>query len=360
MPLIILLLLVGAPQQSPPADDAVPVPASGEAAPAENETGNRTGEELTRVLGEINSDHPKAKRLAALKRLLPIAEKDPERVSAALVPLLKEEDSEIRGEAHLALGMAMFGQECPLAIVEALHDKDDHVRHQAVVAFGMFTKYAAAAGPLIIAAAESKDHYVRQNIPFALRHLGKSDEVLTAMKRLCRDGNSVVAGNAHLYHFEITSDANFYVGYLLRETVGLPPKELAKLNQDQKEEHKFNVYLAATKIYNLMRDRPLDLAHGLSHHLKHDDPRIRQCALRQFRTMCTVSKSSFRSALKVKPHQQLKSLAADDPDEGVRLWASVVLELLKAGPPADAPQKLQPLPTIDMFEQPAEADDSSD
>ncbi len=115
-----------------------------------------------------------------------------------------------------------------------------------------------------------------------------------------------------------------------------------------------SAYGGAMALHLLTRERPLDLAKQLVEYLSHDQASIRQCALRQLRALCTVSKQSYRAVNKIKLQKQLQVIAERDPDERVRDWANVVLKLLEEGPPLDAPERLEPLPSVELpdFEEP--------
>jgi hypothetical protein len=55
--------------------------------------------------------------------------------------------------------------------------------------------------------------------------------------------------------------------------------------------------------------------------------------------MCLSSKSSFRAVAARKPQQKLNDLRENDDNEQVRIWAGIVITLLEAGVPRDAPEK---------------------
>jgi hypothetical protein len=316
---------------------------------------DRAGE-LSSLLEHVRPAQPKRVRLAALKKLAQIGNKDTKRMIAALTPYAREKDAEIREAAVFAIGGAGFnGGPCPLIVIQALNDPDKSVRTAAATYVGIYERYPKRGLPLLLAAATSKDVNVREAIPAALQHAdGKSPKVRATLKHMLSDPELGVRNNAHAAFFQLTNDVHVYVSHLLQITVyrGKRQKPQTAAQKRRRDLEDLLATLGAMKFYELTRRRPKDLATALIGHLSHSKPAIRKCALRQLRAMCISSKSSFRVVDKLKPHKKLEAMEKTDKDEDVRAWAWWVRDILKQGPPKSAPETLPPL---DSWEPPVEA-----
>lgn len=301
-------------------------------------------DELSSLLERARPSHSKTIRLAALEKLADAGAKDPKRTCASLAPYAGEKDAEIRRKALLAIGLSGSGRiACPLPVVKALNDEDERIRAGAAAMLALYERYPKEAIPILFAAVESDDLDVRSSIPFALKDaVGKTPKVLETLKQMFADPEPMVRNNAYAAHFELTGNLDVYVPYLLRTTSDLkePPQSETKA---QKQLRELQTVRVAMHFYRLTRERPNDLATTLVANLSHAEAAVRQCALRNLRAMCISSKTSFRAVERLEPQEKLEAMAAGDASDKVRNWAAWVYDILREGPPKDAPEKLEPL-----------------
>ncbi|MBW3542423.1 MAG: HEAT repeat domain-containing protein [Planctomycetes bacterium] len=303
-------------------------------------------EELPLLLQQAGPSHAKEIRLAALDKLIGVGGKDPKRTLESLAPYAREDDAEIRQKVVTVIG-ASGDTICPLPVVEALDDRDEGVRSAATTVLAIYHRFPRKAVPMLFAAAESKDSIVRASVPFALADAaGKKPQVLKTLKLMFTDSEPRVRNNAHAAHFQLTGDFDVYVPHLLRITTDFERKPDGETTVTETL-----ALVGAIRVYDLTRQQPKDLARALVANLAHAEPAMRQCALRHLRAMCISSKASFRAVAERQPEQKLEKMAANDEDAKVRSWAAWVRDILRDGPPENAPEQLEPLETF----QPSEA-----
>lgn len=304
-------------------------------------------DELSTLLEQAKPSQPKQVRMEALQKLSRTGKKDPERVLKALEPMVQAKDADIRYGAIIAIGLSGIEKTpCPLCVVKALNDDDERIRYNAGTILSLYQKFPKEAVPLLFAAVDSKDAAVRSAAAESLAAAaGKTPQVKQALLKLEADSHHNVRHSAQQAYYLLTGDLNRYVEYLLHITRDRSEPAESKTEEQRAAEDSLST-LGSMTIFVLAGKKSDGLAKALIHHLDHKDAAIRQCALRQLRAMCVSSKSSFRAVAAQKPNGKLAKVAEKDQNETVRIWAGVVINLLEAGPPKDAPEKLIPLETF--------------
>jgi len=117
-------------------------------------------------------------RLGALRRIGAAAPREAA-VGRAVVPLLSEADSRLRGAAAYALGQIREPVEIVVpALVAALEDKDSEVRQAAAAVLGKFPARAESAVPALITAFGDTNHFVRYAALASIRSMIRDADVL--------------------------------------------------------------------------------------------------------------------------------------------------------------------------------------
>lgn len=315
---------------------------------------------LSSLLEQAKPANSKIVRLEALKELREAGSKNPTKTCQSLVPYLYEKDAEIRDGAVLAIGLSGYKQNaCALALVEALNDPNKSVRLSVTTVLIVYKQLPKEAAPILFAAVKSKDRNVRSSVTSLLvKSLGNTPRVLKTLRQLFSDSDQMVRDNAHITHFQLTGDMGVYVPHLLRITATRKKGAEPKTKEEERERDLREVYVTtgAIRLYEQTRLRPHDLAKALVDNLSHKDAAIRQCALRQLRAMCINSKRSFRAVDRLKLHDRLDTMGVNDENDDVGIWALLVRDILKEGPPKAAPEELKPYSEL----VPAESDKSPD
>jgi hypothetical protein len=181
-----------------------------------------TTDELSSLLEQAKPTNTKIVRLAALKKLKDVGKADAKRTCTALAAYAREDDTEIRNGAVLAIGLSAVDRiACPLAIINAFDDDDDDetIRANATSLSGLFKQFPKEAIPLLYAATQSKHTGVRSSVPFVLgKAVGKTPKVLETLRKMFDDSEWTVRNNAHVTHFHLTDNMAVYVSHLLRTT----------------------------------------------------------------------------------------------------------------------------------------------
>jgi rRNA-processing protein FCF1 len=316
-----------------------------------------TADELSSLLERAKPTNSKAVRLAALKKMKEVGKNDAKRTSESLAAYAREDDTEIRNAAVVAIGLSAIDRiACPLPIITAFNDDDATIRTNATSVAGLFKQFPKEAIPLLYAAAKSQHTGIRSSVPFLLgKAVGKTSKVLKTLRTMFADSEWTVRNNAHVTHFQLTNNMVILVPHLLRTTADRKKRTEPETNE-QRQKRQFQEFCSLSvtiQVYEHSRLRPDDLAKALAANLSHAEPAIRQCALRHLRAMCIGSKTTFRAVNRLKLHKRLETISEKDENEKARFWAAWVRDILKEGPPKTAPEMLKPYAVLPIPTTPA-------